>query len=243
MPGPFNRLARIWADGAYAGQLIEWVKTTCHCVLEIVKRSDTLTAFRVLPHRWVVERTFGWLNRYRRLAKDYERLPESSELTPCARWSQPSRTDAEHLREKLIEPLGLIVDEEKHVIHDTYTGLEYRYRAALDDILRMAERREFDLLCLDVLDRGLGRKGVSREVFRGQLRELGIHILTTEPSDHSDDDSLEGQLMRLLKGYKAEEEVNDFVRRTRNAIRDKALGNSEKGIPPKVIGNGTRMYG
>jgi len=57
MPGPFNRLARIWADGAYAGQLIEWVKTICHCELEIVKRSDTLTGFRVLPRRWVVEKT------------------------------------------------------------------------------------------------------------------------------------------------------------------------------------------
>jgi DNA invertase Pin-like site-specific DNA recombinase len=147
------------------------------------------------------------------------------------------------IREKLIRPLGLILDEERHVIHDTYTGLEYRYRAALDDILRMAERQEFDLLCLDVLDRGLGRKGVSREVFRGQLRELGIHILTTEPSDHSDDDSLEGQLMRLLKGYKAEEEVNDFVRRTKNAIRHKALGDPEKGILPKVVGNTTRLYG
>ena len=147
------------------------------------------------------------------------------------------------IREKLIEPLGLVVDEERHVIHDTYTGLEYRYREALDKILQMAERREFDVLCLDILDRGLGRKGVSREVFRGQLRELGIHILSTEPSDHSDDDSLEGQLMRLLKGYKAEEEVNDFVRRSKNAIRHKALGDPEKGIPSKIIGNGFRPYG
>jgi site-specific DNA recombinase len=147
------------------------------------------------------------------------------------------------IREKLIQPLGLSLDEEKHVIHDTYSGLEYKYRAALDEILSMAERHEFDVLCLDVLDRGLGRRGVSREIFRGQLRELGIHILTTEPSDHSDDDSLEGQLMRLLKGYKAEEEVNDFVRRSKNAIRHKALGDPEKNIPPKVVGKGIRTYG
>jgi len=176
---------------------------------------------------------------------DYEKYKGLRALL-LTRVSTPGQNhDAQErvIREKLIEPLNLIVDEEKHVVHDTYTGLEYRYRAALDDILRMAERREFDLLCLDVLDRGLGRKGVSREVFRGQLRELGIHILTTEPSDHSDDDSLEGQLMRLLKGYKAEEEINDFVRRGKNARRNKALGNSEKGIPPKVIGNGIRMYG
>lgn len=79
VPGYLNRLARIWADGAYAGQLIQWVKTTCRCVLEIVKRSDKLPGFQVLPRRWVIERTFGWLNRYRRLAKDYERSPESSE--------------------------------------------------------------------------------------------------------------------------------------------------------------------
>ncbi|HEY0754545.1 MAG TPA: hypothetical protein VGD98_11320, partial [Ktedonobacteraceae bacterium] len=84
------------------------------------------------------------------------------------------------IREFLIKPLALELEEEKTVIHDTYTGLEYRYRAALDEILRMAERKEFDVLCVDVLDRGLGRKGVSREVFRGQLRELGIHILSTE---------------------------------------------------------------
>ena len=164
-------------------------------------------------------------------------------LTRVSTSGQSHEAQERVIREKLIEPLGLLLDEEKHVIHDTYTGLEYRYRAALDEILRMAERREFDLLCLDVLDRGLGRKGVSREVFRGQLRELGIHILTTESSDHSDDDSLEGQLMRLLKGYKAEEEINDFVRRSKNAIRHKALGDPEKNVPPKVIGNGIRTYG
>jgi hypothetical protein len=49
--------------------------------------------------------------------------------------------------------------------------------------------------------------------------------------------------MRLLKGYKAEEEVNDFVRRSKNAIRHKALGDPEKNVPPKVIGNGIRTYG
>src|SRR5581483_10319237 len=164
-------------------------------------------------------------------------------LTRVSTGSQSHDAQERMIREMLIELLGLQLDEERHVIHSTYTGLEYRYHEALDEILRMAERKEFDVLCLDVLDRGLGRKGVSREIFRGQLRELGIHILTTEPSDHSDDDSLEGQLMRLLKGYKAEEEVNDFVRRSKNAIRHKALGDPEKGIPPKVIGKGIRTYG
>jgi putative transposase len=79
VPGYLTWLRRIWADGAYAGQLITWVKTTCQCVLDIIKRTDYLKGFQVLPRRWVVERTFGWLNRYRRLAKDYERSLESSE--------------------------------------------------------------------------------------------------------------------------------------------------------------------
>jgi putative transposase len=75
----FPRLQRIWADGGYAGQLIAWVQETCGWVLEIIKRSDGNKGFKLLPRRWVVERTFGWLGRYRRLSKDYERLPESSE--------------------------------------------------------------------------------------------------------------------------------------------------------------------
>jgi len=75
----FPRLRLIWADGGYAGKLVDWVKSVCHRVLEIVKRSDDVKGFQVLPHRWVVERTFGWLGRYRRLSKDYEELPESSE--------------------------------------------------------------------------------------------------------------------------------------------------------------------
>jgi len=47
--------------------------------LEIVERSDAQKGFQVLPHRWIVERTFAWLGRYRRLSKDYEYLPETSE--------------------------------------------------------------------------------------------------------------------------------------------------------------------
>ena len=49
----------IWDDAGYSGQLIDWVKITCDWVLEIVKRSHDVKEFKVLPHRWVVERTFG----------------------------------------------------------------------------------------------------------------------------------------------------------------------------------------
>jgi putative transposase len=79
MKGRFPRLRLIWADGGYAGKLIEWVRTLCQWVLEIVRRCDDVSGFQVLPHRWIVERTFGWLGRYRRMSKDYEGLPQSSE--------------------------------------------------------------------------------------------------------------------------------------------------------------------
>ena len=73
------KLQIVWADGAYAGQLIEWVKQTCGWLLEIIKRSDDASGFEVLPKRWIAERTFGWFNWYRRLSKDYEELVPNSE--------------------------------------------------------------------------------------------------------------------------------------------------------------------
>lgn len=75
----YERLTLIWADGGYAGKLVAWVKESCVRDLEIVKRNDDLKGFHVLPRRWVVERTFGWLGRYRRMSKDYEFHPETSE--------------------------------------------------------------------------------------------------------------------------------------------------------------------
>jgi putative transposase len=77
--GRFPRLKLIWADAAYGGELVEWVKAFSGWVLEIVKRPKGQKGFVVLPRRWVVERTIGWLGRYRRLSKDYEERPESEE--------------------------------------------------------------------------------------------------------------------------------------------------------------------
>ena len=78
----FTRLRLIWADSAYAGKLIEWVRNlraTRKIRLEIVKRPDDVKGFKLLPRRWVVERTFGWLGRHRRMSKDYEYRTDSSE--------------------------------------------------------------------------------------------------------------------------------------------------------------------
>lgn len=69
--GRLPRLRVIFADGGYAGQLIDWVKRTCGWLLRTVLRPVEAVGFVILPKRWVVERTFGWFSKYRRLAKDY----------------------------------------------------------------------------------------------------------------------------------------------------------------------------
>jgi putative transposase len=73
------RLKLIWADGSYRGELLGWVKHTLGWTLEIVERPTGQVGFQVLPKRWIIERTFARLNRQRRLSKDYERLPATSE--------------------------------------------------------------------------------------------------------------------------------------------------------------------
>jgi transposase len=75
------RLEKIWADGAYTGEkLATWCREQGGWELEIIKRSKADTeGFTILSHRWIVERTLGWLARNRRLSKDYERLVQTSE--------------------------------------------------------------------------------------------------------------------------------------------------------------------
>ncbi|MDT0461390.1 transposase, partial [Streptomyces sp. DSM 41527] len=69
----------VWADGGYAGRLVDWARNKLRLTLEIVKRSDDMRGFVVLPRRWCVERTLSWLMRSRRLARDYETRPATSE--------------------------------------------------------------------------------------------------------------------------------------------------------------------
>lgn len=80
--GTGKRLRRIWVDGIYRGGLMEWVREHFRFVLEPVLRSDDtkdVKGWVVLPRRWVIERTFAWLSYARRLSRDYEVLPSSSE--------------------------------------------------------------------------------------------------------------------------------------------------------------------
>jgi transposase len=69
----------IWADGGYAGLLVRWARMATTIAIEIVRKPDGLKTFEVLSRRWVVERTFAWLMRWRRLRCDYERSTATSE--------------------------------------------------------------------------------------------------------------------------------------------------------------------
>ena len=69
----------MFADGGYAGSLVDWFHETVRWTLSIVKRPPQTTGFVILPKRWIVERTFAWLGQYRRQSRDYEELPETSE--------------------------------------------------------------------------------------------------------------------------------------------------------------------
>lgn len=79
--GCFKWLRLLWVDGGYSGDhFAQWVKELRPKLsVEVVKRSDHSAGFKVLPRRWVVERTFGWLMRQRRLVRDYERTESSAE--------------------------------------------------------------------------------------------------------------------------------------------------------------------
>ncbi len=77
--GACKKLRLIWVDGGYRGQLIEWVTQHMRFFLRVTLRPAGAKGFILLPRRWVVERTLAWLSQARRLSKDYERLPKSSE--------------------------------------------------------------------------------------------------------------------------------------------------------------------
>ena len=77
-PEVFPRLCHLWMDGAYGGT-VDFAARYAGITVEVVKRPADATGFLLLPRRWVVERTFGWFGRCRRLSKDYEALPATEE--------------------------------------------------------------------------------------------------------------------------------------------------------------------
>lgn len=78
MKESWHRIVKVFADGGYSGKLVERIKKTFGIEVEIIKRNEA-HQFKVLPKRWIVERTFAWLDTNRRNSKDYERLTETSQ--------------------------------------------------------------------------------------------------------------------------------------------------------------------
>jgi transposase len=81
----------VFADGAFAGRLLDWAQTLLRTTLHIVRKPADQRGFVVIPRRWAVERTFGWLTAHRRLARDYERDPATSEA--MIRWAAINTID------------------------------------------------------------------------------------------------------------------------------------------------------
>jgi transposase len=79
------RIALVWADNAYAGRLVVWAGENLGLRLQIVRRTDGMSGFVILPRRWVVERSLAWITRRRRCVRDYERRAESHEA--MVRWA------------------------------------------------------------------------------------------------------------------------------------------------------------
>ena len=74
-----STIVLIWADGGYAGRLVRWAQTVLALTVSIVKRTDDLTGFQVIPRRWGVERTLAWISEHRRCVRDYETRPQHAE--------------------------------------------------------------------------------------------------------------------------------------------------------------------
>ena len=79
MKDKFPRLKKILVDGGYKEQFKQWFLEHCKWIVEVAKRREGAQGFEVIPKRWIVERTFGWLNHFRGLSKDYEYSPAMSE--------------------------------------------------------------------------------------------------------------------------------------------------------------------
>ena len=74
-----STIGLVWADGGYPGRLLIWAKDVLTLTMQIIKRIPRATGFHVRPRIWVVERSFAWINKHRRCARDYETRPDHHE--------------------------------------------------------------------------------------------------------------------------------------------------------------------
>jgi putative transposase len=129
------RLTKIWADGGYV-DIVEWVKLMLGWTLEIVRRPPNAKGWIVLPRRWVVERTFGWLGRYRRLSRDFEHTVERTLLE----WRQRFV-----LRQVLFDPFQMAAVSQRlakaHVPIEEYPQTVPNLTAATSNLFDLIQSR------------------------------------------------------------------------------------------------------
>ncbi len=94
LPDKFPRLKKLWADGGYTGEWLDKLPEDFPITVEIVQHEPGQRGFKVIPWRWVVERTFAWLNQYRRLSKDYEYLVTTADAMTLRGDAPPNVTSA-----------------------------------------------------------------------------------------------------------------------------------------------------
>lgn len=133
-----------------------------------------------------------------------------------------------------IEAYGCLFDE-KHLWQDTHTGMDIFERLGLTAMRHAAKRHEFDILVMYKLDR-FSRVAWQQEMVREELKLYGITTVTLKKDEHADDDSPIGAMIRTLYSFKAEEERNDLLQRTKDGQESKL----KKGY---LLGGGRRCYG
>lgn len=113
-----------------------------------------------------------------------------------------------------------IVLKEEHIFVDTYTGKVWRQRKNLQNALSAAKRHEFDILGMYKLDR-LSREPDDQIILREQFQYYGVKIVTLDPNEHADDDSLAGEIVRRVYAWKAKIERQDIIQRTQDGLEQR----------------------
>jgi len=130
---------------------------------------------------------------------------------------------------------GYVIDQEQHIFFEIHTGVEYRERPVLSAMRQAVYRHEFDVLIVYKIDR-LARNRTHLAIVREDLHYHGVSIESITLDDYSDDESIVGEIIRLVRGYLAEEEHKTIVQRTKDGILSK-LGDG------KLLGTGVPLYG
>ncbi len=131
--------------------------------------------------------------------------------------------------------MGYVIDEERHIFFEIHTGVEYRERPVLSSMRQAVYKHEFDVLIVYKIDR-LARNRTHLAIIREDLHYHGVSIESITPDDYSDDESIVGEIIRLVRGYLAEEEHKNIVKR----VHDGILSKLQDG---KLLGTGVPLYG